>query len=125
NEKHQDPNFPDPAANNANIRAYTEAMREVASAACVQFVDLFDPSLQFFAEAARRGESLTINGLHLSEKGDKLLAEVICKALFGENEPLTPALSLSERGRQKFLERLRQAVNDKNAQWHARYRTVD
>src|SRR5439155_10487762 len=77
NEKHRDPNFSDPAGNNENIRAYSEAMREVADADCVQFVDLFQPSLQLYEEAARRGESLTINGLHLNEQGDKLIGEVI------------------------------------------------
>jgi glucose/arabinose dehydrogenase/azurin/lysophospholipase L1-like esterase len=113
NERHKDGNFADPTANNANIRLYVKAMRQVADADCVRFVDLFEPSLRLYDEAAKRGESLTINGMHLSDNGDRLLAEVICKALIGEN--VSPAPN----------EKLREAVNDKNAQWESRYRTVD
>src|SRR6266568_7238474 len=39
NEKHRDPNFPDPAGNNANIRDYTEAMSQVARANGALFVN--------------------------------------------------------------------------------------
>ena len=113
NEKHVDPNFPDPQPNNANLSDYTAAMAEVARANGVPFVDLFGPSQQLYAEAAKQGRSLTINGLHLSDAGDKLLAPVIFHELFGEPAPTAN------------YEKLRAAVNEKNAQWHARYRTVD
>jgi lysophospholipase L1-like esterase/azurin/type 1 glutamine amidotransferase len=112
-ERHRDPNFPDPASINANLKMYTTAMAEVAAANSVQFVDLFAPSKALYADAAKRGESLTINGLHLSEAGDRLLAPLMYKALFGE----APS--------NKDVEALCSAVNEKNAQWHARYRTVD
>ena len=85
NEKHPDPNFPDPAANNQNIRDYTEAMREVAKANGVPFVDLFQRSQQLYADAARQKQALTINGLHLTDAGDELIARVIFKELFGED----------------------------------------
>src|SRR5436190_18765388 len=39
-EKHKDPNFPDPTANNENINLYTQAMAAVAKARNIQFVDL-------------------------------------------------------------------------------------
>jgi lysophospholipase L1-like esterase len=74
NEKHQDPNFPDPQANNTNLKNYADAMAEVAKANGIQFVDLFTPSQKAFAEAASKGQSLTINGMHLTEEGDKVLA---------------------------------------------------
>src|SRR5262249_43822088 len=96
NEKQADPDFADPAANNANLRDYTEAMRAVADADCVTFVDLLMPSLVLYAEAARRDESLTINGLHLTDEGDRLLAGVIFKALFGEEAPLPPSESSAD-----------------------------
>src|SRR6266568_4930998 len=141
NEKNQDPDLVDPTINNTNIRDYTEAMREVARENGALFVDLFQPSRQLHAEAARHGKSLTVNSLHLTEAGDKLLAAVIFKTLFGqevpaaralsERKPHTLALSASDgekeknRAGEEYLQKLRQAVNDKNEQWHARYRTVD
>ena len=48
----------------------TAAMAEVAKANGVQFVDLFTPSQQLYSQAAR---PLTINGIHLTEEGDKVL----------------------------------------------------
>ncbi|HEV7924017.1 MAG TPA: GDSL-type esterase/lipase family protein, partial [Verrucomicrobiae bacterium] len=120
NERTQDPNFPDPKANNVNIRLYAEAMAEVARDNGVPFVDLFGPSQQMFAAAAKRGQSLTINGLHLSEEGDKLLAQAIMKSFPGGQ-----SLSLKAEVNALNEEKLRDAVIDKDAQWEARYRTID
>ena len=113
NEKHPDPNFPDPAPNNANIADYTAAMAEVARANGVQFVDLLKPSQDLFAAAAKRNRPLTVNGAYLNEEGDRLLAPLLFKAVLGQTPP------------SGSLEKLRAAVNEKNAQWHARYRTID
>jgi glucose/arabinose dehydrogenase/azurin len=120
NERTQDPNFPDPSANNANIRLYTEAMAEAARNNGVPFVDLFAPSQRMFAAAAAEGHSLTINGLYLTDAGDKLLAQAIAPSFAGGRE-------LAAQGEVKGLdeEKLRAAVNEKNAQWEARYRTID
>jgi glucose/arabinose dehydrogenase/azurin/lysophospholipase L1-like esterase len=112
-ERHKDPNFQDPAPLNANLKLYTEAMAEVAKANDVQFVDLFNPSLKLYADAAKKGQSLTINGFLLSEAGDKAIAPILFQSLFAKTAP----------GGNR--ERLRAAINEKNAQWHARYRTVD
>ncbi len=113
NERHRDPNFPDPTANNRNLELYTAAMIEVARDNDVQFVDVFHPSQKLFADAAARNRSLTVNGLFLSDDGDRALAPVLFDGLFHEKAP---------RGNR---EKLRAAINEKNAQWHARYRTVD
>ena len=113
NEKHQDPNFPDPAANNANLKLYSDAMAEVAKANNAQFVDLFTPSLELFKAAAAKGQSLTIDGLHLDREGDKQVAEVAFRALFGETPPSGD------------LAKLNAAILEKNWQWHQRYRTID
>ncbi|MHA3774591.1 PVC-type heme-binding CxxCH protein [Verrucomicrobiota bacterium sgz303538] len=112
-EKHQDPNFPDPKARNENLQKYTAAMAEVAKESAVPFIDLFTPSQQLFAQAAQKGQSLTINSIHLSAEGDKALAPVIVQGLF--NQPIPTG----------NLEKLRAAVNDKIGEWHDRYRTVD
>jgi glucose/arabinose dehydrogenase len=111
NEKLSDPNLRDPAANNANLEKYTAAMTEVAQANHVPCVDLFALSRRLYAQANQ--QSLTWNGYHLTEAGNKTLAPEIFRELFGETAP------------SDHLEKLRAAVNDKNAEWHARYRTVD
>ncbi len=113
NEKLSDPNLPEPAANNANLRLYTAAMAEVARANGVPFVDLFAATEQLYAEAARRGSSLTFNTFLLTEAGDRTLAPWIFEALFNQQAP--PG----------NLKKLHAAVLDKNAEWHARYRTID
>ena len=113
NERHQDPNFPDPSSNNHRIAMYTAAMSEVATSNGVQFVDLFKPTQDLYAAAANEGKSLTINGIHLSAEGNRLLAPVMFRAVFGAEPP---------RGDH---EKLRAAVLAKNHQWHQRYRTVD
>lgn len=113
NEKLRDPNQPDPAANNENLRKYTAAMAGVARANGVPFVDLFSMSETLYAQAAKQKQSLTFNTFLLTDAGDRALAPEIYEALFGEKAPSG-----------KFV-KLRAAVLDKNAEWHARYRTVD
>jgi hypothetical protein len=113
NERHQDLNFPDLTPNNPNLRLYSAAIAEVAKANGVPFVDVFEPSLKLFTAAAAKGRSLTINGYLLSQDGDQALAPILFEGLFGEKAPGGD------------LEKLRAAVNDKNWQWHQRYRTMD
>ena len=113
NEKHQDPNFQDPAVNNANLAIYAAAIAEVALANDVQFVDLFAPSRSLYLDAAKQGRSLTVNGYLLTEAGNKALAPFLFKGLFGEAAP------------SKDYEKLRASINEKNAVWHSRYRTID
>ncbi len=106
-------NLPDGYANNQRIKLYTDAMAEVAKANDVPFVDLFTPSQQLYAKAA---QPLTINGIHLSEDGNRQLAPVLAEALFGKAAgPIDWAA----------LEPLRKAVLDKNFHWFHRYRTTD
>ena len=113
NEKLVDPNMPDPAANNVNLQKYATAMAEVAKVNDVAFVDLFTVSQQLYADVAKLGTSMTFNTLHLTEAGDKLMAQAIFSRLFSEKAPATKN------------DQLRAVVNEKNAEWHARYRTVD
>jgi azurin len=113
NERHQDPNFADPRKNNENIQIYTGAMAEVAAKNEVPFVNLFEPSQKLYSEAAAKKESLTINGLHLSPRGDELIAGVIFQQLFNEPAPSGD------------FAKLRAAINEKSAVWHSRYRTID
>ena len=117
NEQLPGTEFAVPATNNRNLALYAAAMAEVAGdKAGVTFVDLFAPSQKLSAAALAQGRSLTINGLHLSESGDALLAPEIFKTLFNEAAPAldTPA-----------AQKLRTLITQKNAWWHSHYRTVD
>lgn len=111
-----DRNLPDGKENNPRIKLYTEAMAEVAQANNVLFIDLFTPSLELYTRARK---PLTINGIHLSESGDRELAPVIDQALFG---PIQPGKWKVTEG---DLEKLNAAVTDKNFYWFNRYRTLD
>ena len=112
-ERHRDPNFADPAPMNANIRLYAAAMAEVAQAEGVTFVDLVAESERAYAAAAAAGRSLTINGHLMSPEGDQAMAPALFAGLLGKPAP------------ESNVEKLRLAVNEKNFQWHQRYRTID
>ncbi|MFG0329773.1 MAG: PVC-type heme-binding CxxCH protein [Phycisphaerales bacterium] len=112
-EDHADPNFRDPAELNPHLKLYTEAMREVAEARRVPFVDLYSISQTAYDAA---DEPLTVNGVHLTEYGYHAIASAMYRAIFGESAPLLE----SER-----FGAIRDAVNEKNALWFSRYRTVD
>ena len=86
----------------------------MAKANGVLFVDLFTPSQQLFEAAAKEGKPLTINTHYLTETGNKLLAPIMLQSIFGR----TCCLGGD-------LEKLRDAVLDKDAKWFGRYRTVD
>ena len=130
-EKIQDPNFDDGTALNANVKAYAEAMREVAAENGVLFVDLFSPSVTIYEKARSQGISLTINGIHLTDRGDKAIAEVIFKSLFNQDvvsvasQLLKPEHRDSAAGAEVFMEKLRNAVLEKDKEWESRYRTID
>lgn len=112
-ENMKDANFPDGAANNKNLALYTAAMEEVAKANNVPFIDLYKASQEMYAQASH---PLTINGIHLTDEGDKTLAPLQFKALFGKDAPKTDDPTVTK---------IRDAVLEKNVQWHHRYRTVD
>src|SRR5205814_5829408 len=97
----KDRNFSDGKENNKRLEMYTKAMAEVAKANRVPFVDLFHATRELYTKAAG---PLTINGVHLNEKGNEAVARVIDEGLFaGQPEPKRDATK---------LERLRRAVLD-------------
>ena len=107
-----DKNLPDGKANNERLELYTAAMADVARANGVLFVDLFHPMKDAYLGAP---QPLTINGVHLTEMGGYTLAHLIDKALFPAH------VNRSIAG----MDKVRQAVLDKNVYWFNRYRTVD
>lgn len=113
-ENLHDPNLPDGVEHNQRLKLYTQAIAEVARAKGVPFVDLFTPTL---AEYARGGKPLTINGHYLNARGDRFVAETIARTLFPKAAP--------RDGSEEALEKLRQAVIDKDFYFFNRYRTTD
>ncbi len=110
-EDHKSPNLPSGADNNKRLALYSAAMAEVARDNGVVFVELFAPTQQLYEKEQR----LTINGVHFNEAGDRALAEVIDRALFGDAQKPDPTK----------VQKLRSAVLDKNFHWFHRYRTTD
>jgi lysophospholipase L1-like esterase len=111
-ENLNDPNLPEGEANNRRLAMYTEAMADVAEANNVAFVDLFTPSRRLY----RRSEKpLSINGIHLNDRGNWRVAKRIARRLFGS----LPDISDDQ------LNTLRETVKDKNFYWFHRYRVVD
>jgi glucose/arabinose dehydrogenase/lysophospholipase L1-like esterase len=111
-ENLRNPDLPDGVENNRRLALYTQAMADVAKTRGVTFVDLFTPSAQLYASSDK---PLTIQGIHLNSEGNRRVSQIIDRALFGE----PPAYD------QSYLERLRQAVKDKDFFWFNRYRTTD
>jgi putative heme-binding domain-containing protein len=108
----KNPNLPDGRENNKRLEMYTRAMAEVAAAEKVPFVDLFHATKTVYEKAEK---PLTINGVHLNEEGNRIVAEDIDYQLFGA----------AKRYGAAHLEKLRQAVLDKNFYWFNRYRVLD
>ena len=106
------PDLPDGRENNARLELYSKAMAEVAAAHGIIFVDLFTPTRRLYDESEA---PLTMQGVHLNEEGNRRVAEVIERALFGD-APSRPA---------EYLARLRDAVVEKNFYWFNRYRVTD
>ena len=108
------PHLPDGSANNILLELYTNVMREVCTAKKVTFVDLFEPSKALYA---KHKDQLTMNGIHLLDSGNKLIAQVIMKQLFGDVVRRTVS--------DAQLTKLNEAIRDKNLHWFSRYRVVD
>jgi putative heme-binding domain-containing protein len=118
-ENHHSPNLPDGEEANGRLELYTKAMEEVARASAVPFVDLFHVTKSRFASArnSAAGASFTINGVHLNESGNRLVAFLIDSALFGDNNKPNEDSDM--------VKKIRQAVLDKNFYWFHRYRILD
>lgn len=108
-DRSADMDVPDGVSTNANLALYTEAMKEVASGNSVFFIDVFHPSLEWYAS---HDEPLTIDGSQLNDQGYQLLAKHLSDALFGQRKA---------RAR-KHRDAIRAAVQEKNWFWHNDYK---
>lgn len=106
------PHLPDGSKNNRNLELYTDVMRKVCESQQVPFVDIFSITKRLYESS---DEPLTMNGIHLLDRGNRLLAREIVKA-FAPNETLPSDDDIAK---------LRDAVLDKNYHWFSRYRVVD
>jgi putative heme-binding domain-containing protein len=114
-ENHKSPNLPRGDDRNKQLALYAAAVKEVAAKAGVPVVDLYTPTLAAFAAAKER---LTINGVHFTEEGNRVLARVIDEALFPTDGKYLPPPD-------DVLNRIRPAVVVKNALFFQRYRATD
>lgn len=105
--------LPDGLENNANLKLYTAAMKEVCESKDVTFVDLFGPTMELYKHSEK---PLTMNGVHLLDHGNKIVAETIIPKLFNQAAPDAESTK---------VQNIRSAVLEKNDYWFNRYRVVD
>jgi glucose/arabinose dehydrogenase len=114
-----DPHKSDGQANNANLLLYTQAMKEVTdrhrvpgTSRDIVFVDLFHPTKARYDSSK---QSLTINGIHLNDRGNELVARVIDEALFASRPLMVKA----------DLKKLYDAIAEKNLQFWYDVRAIN
>jgi hypothetical protein len=95
-------------------------MRRVAARHMIPFVDLFTPTKRIMTEKSPSAP-LTINGIHLNERGDAVVADLIMDGL-GFKASATPEAT---GARLKQLEVLREEIRRKNEQFFYRWRPVN
>lgn len=103
--------LPDGSENNTRLSAYTNAMAEAAAEHDVAFVDLFSATKQMYEE---QEDPLTINGIHLNELGNKLVAQYISETLLGSQVSTDGA----------SMDSVQNAVKEKNEYWFQKYRAT-
>ncbi len=95
--------------NNPRIESYLRVMRDVARLQQIGFVDVFADTL---AGMQPTDSDLTINGVHLTEAGDRVFSESLFRGTF---ERTPPAVD----------DALRRVVIDKNRQFFRRFRPLN
>jgi hypothetical protein len=108
----------DPAAHNADLERYTEAMRAIAADKGVRFVDLFRPLRPLF-EDPKLGD-LTLNGIHLEDRGYQIASRAIARDLgwLPADAPLLDPPPPDQL-------RLAEAIRQKNELFFLRWRAVN
>jgi lysophospholipase L1-like esterase len=101
---------------NRELARYTAAMQRAADRHGVAFVDLFTPTHALMAQGAR----LTMNGIHVNEPGDRVVADLLMDGL-GFGGPLRPATAAQARR----LEALREHIRLKNEEFFRRWRPLN
>ncbi len=107
------PFVPNSSETNDRLATYSKLIRELATEQGLPFVDLFTPTLELFNQ--QPGQQYTINGCHLNELGDKAVAQIMDRSLFGD--PQSPDAAV--------FERVRKIVNDKSWLHQQDYRMLN
>ena len=100
--------LPNGETENENLSMYTEAMRDVAQKMNVHFVDVFEPTQDWFDD----DEALTIDGFQLTDAGYKRFSKLLADGVFGETESRA----------EKHRDLIHAAVMEKNWMWHNDYK---
>lgn len=104
--------LPEADTNNKNIALYTRTMRDVAKELKIPFLDLFA-----FTKKLQNTESpITINGIHLNEKGYRLVSEWMAGSL---------GLPVANREQDESFLNLKKIIDQKNQQFYYLYRAVN
>lgn len=106
-EDTHDPLLPAAPPINANLAAYSAAVRRVAAQTGWPVVELFEETAQAFA--AKPGCQYTLAGYQVTSEGDRLVGELLSKKLFGDRAQRNPVAS-----KRDAVEDLRSLVNDKS-----------
>ena len=104
--------LPDPAEHNKNLDLYTKAMKQVAQSLQIPFVDLFEQTRKLEAGP----DSVTINGIHLNDKGYLAVSQMMADAL---------ALPVAEWKPAPDIVNLKKVIDEKNRQFFYLYRAVN
>ena len=96
--------LPDGKKENENLAMYAEAIQKVATKYSVPFVDVFNPTKNWFS----KGEQLTSDGSQLNDAGYQQFAKLLADQIFGSSKLLAKA------HHQLVLD----AVLEKNWSWH-------
>lgn len=96
--------FPDPRSHNHDLEKYSRSLAEVAKRHGLPFLDLFKPT----RSRMRARSQLTVNGIHLNDRGYRVLAEDLTKFRY-----------------LGAFDKLRNLVVEKNRQFFLRWRPVN
>lgn len=105
-------NLPDPKEHNANLDLYTKGMAEVAKQLDIPFIDLYEPS----RDLENAADSITINGIHLNDKGYKAVSELMARKL---------NFKFSAWKDEPDYTGLKWAIDHKNQQFFYKFRAVN
>lgn len=97
--------LPDGVKENQNLSLYSEAMREIAAADGVLFVDAYHPTQKWFQKDARQ---FTSDGFQLNDKGYQKLGVLLADDIFGNDK----------RQANEYQNLVHEAVMEKNWFWH-------
>ena len=100
--------LPDGEAENANLALYISAMKEVADANDILFVDAFKPSGRWYSSSQ---EPLTTDGFQLNDRGYRQFSSFIADRVFGGSVQA-----------ETHREAVHAAIAEKNWMWHNDYK---